>query len=299
MDVRHILCSTRCADINLIPIDKHAILNLRTHKTTSLTIHRLRSKRSSNKVNSFALQSILDYLDLFLGRLRKLNHLEFDSSVLLWPNSLPTLPIMIHTWLTILGTVNCIPFAKFDLPELVQTIHLPSHKRVEKWISVSSNKTPSPVNRKTEIVTIVHCHGREEFEPVGRVGKFIYLVPGDPDRHHDLRLVLEGDEFCCDFPFFGFGFICCVGGDGRFFHGGCESDFFWSRHFLEIRTKLFHFSHQFISASLILACKTVAYLDRHPSAVKTKGKEDCLALHPLISSHKLNFRERESVSEMQ
>src|SRR5438105_5656730 len=120
--VRHIFRCARRANIYLITVAEHSVLDLWTQKAACLAVHCLRSEGRGDKIYSFALKSVLYHLDFFLGRLSEFNYFKFDSGVVLWPKALPALSIVIHAWLTVLDAVDRIPFPELDFSHLMQTI---------------------------------------------------------------------------------------------------------------------------------------------------------------------------------
>ena len=164
---------------------------------------------------------------------------------------------MVHTWLSILDAINRVPLAKFDFPQLMKPIHLPTNKRIVKWVCVRGDKTPSPIDCEPECTAVGNSYRGKVFKPEGRISEFVDVLTGDANRHHNLRLVFEGDGFGLGFALFPFAFVGIVV-EGRFFEFFSKGfDFLWRGNLFEIGTEFFHFSDEFVCTCL---CKSVMYL---------------------------------------
>jgi len=157
---------------------------------------------------------------------------------------------MVHTWLSILDTINRIPLAELDFPQLMKTIHLPTDKRIVKWVCVRGDKTPPPIDREPECTAVGNSHRRKVFKPERRIGEFVDIFTGNAKGHHNLRLVFEGDIFSLGFALFPFAFVSIVVESCFFESFGEGFDFLWGSHLFEIRTEFFHFSDEFVCACL-------------------------------------------------
>jgi hypothetical protein len=126
---------------------------------------------------------------------------------------------VVHARLAILGRVDRVALAEFDLSESVQLRDLPAYERVEIRVCIRCEEGAAPVDARAEGVVVGlleraetqvvkqqskadgdrQTHdgdGRKVFEPVVRVRKLLDLLAWDADGLEDLELV---------------GVSCCLG----------------------------------------------------------------------------------------
>ena len=65
---------------------------------------------------------------------------HLDESVLLWSNPFPSLPVMVHTRLAILGGVDGMSLAKLDLVVLLECEKMPPDKGVIVWVGICGDE---------------------------------------------------------------------------------------------------------------------------------------------------------------
>lgn len=126
---------------------------------------------------------------------------------------------MVHTRLAILGTVDRIPFAEFDLFESAEFVYLPPDEGVIIWVSVRCDERASPVYSCTEVIQVIlnktivilvsgnsksiYCcfqftYDRDRGEvgqPVEGIRKLFNVLARDTHRQHDLELILQTGRF--------------------------------------------------------------------------------------------------------
>src|SRR3984957_4873169 len=105
-------------------------------------IHGLCPQRSSDQKHlslpRLAIHQLLRPLTPFF-------HLHFDRRILLWPHTFPVLAIVVHTWLSVFGTVDRVTLAKLDLVQLAQFVHLPAHKGVVVRVYGRCDERTTPI----------------------------------------------------------------------------------------------------------------------------------------------------------
>lgn len=75
-----------------------------------------------------------------------LEDLDLETGVLLWVERLAGLTVVVHTGLTILRTVDGVPFTKLDLAESLELVDLPADERVVVRICIGCDERATPVN---------------------------------------------------------------------------------------------------------------------------------------------------------
>jgi len=67
---------------------------------------------------------------------------------------------MVHTGLTILGTVDGIAFAELDLVQLVELIGLPADEGVIIRVCIGGQESTTPINTRPEGAVVGLQHGQ-------------------------------------------------------------------------------------------------------------------------------------------
>jgi hypothetical protein len=82
------------------------------------------------------------------------DNLHLQRGVFLWTDTFAVLPVMVHAWLTVLGTVNGITFTELDFSEFVELVDLPADKSIVVGVGVGRKEGTTPVDTRTERVVI-------------------------------------------------------------------------------------------------------------------------------------------------
>jgi hypothetical protein len=110
-------------------------------------IHRLGAESGSDHINFPATDLTLD---VGLGSRAPIDDFHLDGSILLRPMSLSVLTVVIHAGLTVLGAVDGISLAEFDLAQLVEFVDLPADEGVVIWIGFGGEEGAAPVYTRSE-----------------------------------------------------------------------------------------------------------------------------------------------------
>jgi hypothetical protein len=160
----HVTCSTGGAYICLLVVDgKNAILDRGADEAIRLTIpeqaelgsgnifprrisesvHGLRPQGRRHQVCFPPSKLAIDHIP---RRATPFLHLELQRSVLLRAHTFSILTIVIHTRLSVFGTIDRVPLAKLDLAQGVQFVRLPAYERVVVGIQRRGDKGATPVD---------------------------------------------------------------------------------------------------------------------------------------------------------
>ena len=156
----HIAHGAVCAYERLLIVDgENAVFDLSSDKAVSLpvpnstmsarpdicfvNVHSLGTERSGHQEDFPVANSALDLLSSLWA---PIDDFHLDTSIFQGSQCFAFRPVVVHAWLTVFRTVNCVPLTEFDLAHSVQFLDLPANETIVEWIRICRNERATPIN---------------------------------------------------------------------------------------------------------------------------------------------------------